>query len=82
MNDEWEPDGPIKAGSAMAPPLSFQDEMKHRGEKPKVLTCGRNIHRMGTGGKSKVHLEVARSGFSFDISFHPVKMGVIQAYAH
>jgi hypothetical protein len=34
----------------------FQDETEHRGEKPKVSNCGRNMHRMRTDGKSIVQL--------------------------
>jgi len=35
------------------------------------------MHRMRTDEKSIVQLEIARSGFSFDISSHPAKIGHI-----
>jgi hypothetical protein len=34
----------------------IQDVIDHRGEKRKVMICGRNMHRMRTDGKSIVQL--------------------------
>jgi len=34
----------------------FQDVIDHKGDKRKVLICGRNMHRMRTDGKSIVQL--------------------------
>jgi hypothetical protein len=35
------------------------------------------MHQIWTDGKAIVQLGIARSGFCFDISFHPPKMGSV-----
>jgi hypothetical protein len=55
----------------------FQDAIAQRSSLPILSISGTNMHQMRTDGKSIVQLEIARSGFSFDISSHPAKMGSI-----
>jgi hypothetical protein len=53
------------------------DELETVPPCPNLSICERNLAFMWVCGNSRIQLEIARSGFCFDICSHPAKMGSV-----